>query len=216
MSGAKRDWRPLPAPHSRVRVVVEVYRVGQEPTVFLEARGTPDALVACGLALPEWVPAGNRGKRKSTTAPDGSAWYWADRSPKKAEWRVRRSTESLEVAKRWPGVPADIAFAEPAPELEVPASQQWRTSAEWKADMVSRMHDNPLIIEALADRIASASGRFIVELGAAAEILALHARFHREFIERFAAARIIDRQAVAPGLRLVVDNTRPGEDCTAR
>lgn len=204
-------WLPLPAPHSRVRVLVEA---GFE-SIQLKATGSPDDLVAAALILPEWVPATPRGERKPVAA-DGSIWWWVDRSPKKAVWHLLRRTTSLKVARRWPGVPPDIAFAkrEPEPEHAASSPQQAITAAEWKAHLVKSFLDNSMSVGTFAAVLGYPGcswedGRFTIDPNDAADLIRMEAAYRSEFMERFAAARIIDRQQTARGLRLVVNNVRP-------
>jgi hypothetical protein len=114
-------------------------------------------------------------------------------------------------------VPADIAFPEPKSEPEQAATQppvEW-TAASWKDRMLDCFEESTCVItmETLnahrgsPDAFTWKGGRFAVDPTDVADLLALEAAFHREFVQRFAKARIIDRHR-QPGLRLVVDNTR--------
>lgn len=205
-------WQALPEPFSKVQVEVNSH----ECTISYFAKGTPEDLVASGIAKPEWIPAWYGGKQK--WLPDGGHCFWARRGKKARTWMLACYFKSAEAARRMPGVPPDITLVEsdPQPTPAAGRPEQEFTVAEWKDRIMSHLQQGPL---AVAIELSGAlrgsdsaftwcSGRFALDPAAVADLVALQRNFHRSFIERFAKARIIDRQKAAPGLRLIVDNTR--------
>lgn len=204
----KVDWRPLPPPHERVRVNAYAYRLLLGEMMFLlDARGQPEDLVAAGLALPEWVPVGRKGA-KNPPAPDGSLWNWQTRSPKAAIWCICRRTDSLEVARRWPGAPTDFKI-EDCGQANPPAAPA--TTDEFRALFLSSfgMHVPSEMMDAgTADRLGFA----FHEKDLADFLQYFQGEFRMQLERRVRDMRIVARRTtnhrVLGHLSLVVDNTK--------
>lgn len=205
----------LPEPFSRIQIEVDP---GPHWIAYY-ARGTPEDLVASAIAKQDWIPAWPGGKQKQL--PDGGHCFWVRRGKKARTWKLAFYFKTVEAARRMPGVPVDIAFeAQPKPPEPTFAERhpdKQQSATEWRAWMMRRLPECPASLSNVVMSwrykgvITSYGERFAVDPQDAAQLAALYARFESEFVERFATARIIDRQAAAPGLRLVVDNTRPKE-----
>jgi hypothetical protein len=197
-------WIRLLSPYDQVTIKVDARADG----IVYQARGLPDELLRSGAVEAAMVDPGRRGD-----CPDSASDLYRiiARDRHSGRWAVRRFIATVEKARGLPGVPTDIAFAEPeAAEPSAPESERAPVTADtWR---LQAGHLLESMIDVAQDLMKNALGpptfRFHFSMADATRFRQIVANFREEIAQAYHRSKVVDDQA--PLLQLVVDNTRSG------